>query len=755
MAIGLSLEDRDPRSYSSTGSSSRRSNGRDRSASLRSPPLPAPEIRELPLNTSRAFGDSNRKRGSDADNSTATSSSPRHSPGGTNGGSSIGFDMDEVNAKLRLGPMTSMTPPTVSPTPSISSSSGSPFIRSRSSIDSLQYHPLVARPPPKHYPGDEETVSETEDDSKQDWLEAGFSQRESNTNQTEEEVTGRNEEAHKKEAELKAEGAGIKRGEEEPNRKEGERLAKEKQGERPRKEEPIAQEKADRSEDKQLEKAAEERREETVGLKEEREEAKQKRREAIPRQRDGNERGGRKEEAEQKRREEERLRAEQLEADRLEALKLEEEWRQEDIRREEARRAQNAETNLREVQRKDEATPGESRVSEARFVEEQRKYEAQRQRKKGPDDLRRRTQSSASYVSTSSTMPPLSEPPTKSGAARIPVSSQWASSSASTRSASTANSQGPIRVRAPTISTPVGRSSSGSWPVNRAPTSGTSPYRPTPMSAEEWEKHQQEHARKQQEQFRREQEREKRERLTMAPRNPNEKIVALFAEHDRQWARLKTLDDLGWDHFPWPMFKKPTEPEELTSVAIGAYVLSPYYPIDKSKTVRDRVKDHTKRWDLDGFETKLLRKVRKEEREKVREGARSVVLTLNEMLPHSNILGFYGKMGLVGEETWSEPKGKEDELKWMEHELRWMEHELKWKGEELKWKEDKLEKREAELDRRDAEMKAREERLRQEEADRQVREEQERLMKEKWEEEERLIRKSIFGGVRDRGGTLV
>ena len=159
------------------------------------------------------------------------------------------------------------------------------------------------------------------------------------------------------------------------------------------------------------------------------------------------------------------------------------------------------------------------------------------------------------------------------------------------------------------------------------------------MSADEWEKRQQEHARKQQEQFRREQERKERERQARTSKNLNEKeIVALFAEHDRQWSRLKTLDDLGWDHFPWPMFKKPTEPEELTSVGISSYVLSPYHPTDKSKASRDRVRDHIKKWHPDRFETKLLRKVREEEREKVREGAGLVARNLNEMLTHSNIL---------------------------------------------------------------------------------------------------------------------
>jgi len=189
------------------------------------------------------------------------------------------------------------------------------------------------------------------------------------------------------------------------------------------------------------------------------------------------------------------------------------------------------------------------------------------------------------------------------------------------------------------MSTSAGRSSTGGWSANGAPPSGTSPYQTTSISPEEWEKRQQEHARRQQEQFRREQERKERERQARSSKTLGEReIVALFAEHDRQWARLKSLDDLGWDSFPWPMFKKPTEPEELTGVAIGAYVLSPHHPTDKSKAARDRVKDHIKKWHPDRFETKLLRNVREEEKEKVREGAGLVARNLNEMLTRSNIL---------------------------------------------------------------------------------------------------------------------
>ena len=94
------------------------SNGRDRSVNFALPP--APEIREPPLNiSSHALEYSSRKRGSGADNDTATSSSSRHSSGDMSGGTSIGFDMGEVNAKLHPRPTVLVAPPTVSPSPPV------------------------------------------------------------------------------------------------------------------------------------------------------------------------------------------------------------------------------------------------------------------------------------------------------------------------------------------------------------------------------------------------------------------------------------------------------------------------------------------------------------------------------------------------------------------------------------------------------------------------------------------------------------
>ncbi|KZT20917.1 hypothetical protein NEOLEDRAFT_1074426 [Neolentinus lepideus HHB14362 ss-1] len=114
-----------------------------------------------------------------------------------------------------------------------------------------------------------------------------------------------------------------------------------------------------------------------------------------------------------------------------------------------------------------------------------------------------------------------------------------------------------------------------------------------------------------------------------------EQVVELFAFHERQWSMLSEADELHWNSFPWPMFKRPREPEELTTLAISAYILSPHYPSDKSS--KDRIKEHIRRWHPDRFETKLLPKVKEEEQGKVKEGAGVVARGLNELLTRSNV----------------------------------------------------------------------------------------------------------------------
>ncbi|KAH9962248.1 hypothetical protein BC827DRAFT_1130565 [Russula dissimulans] len=110
--------------------------------------------------------------------------------------------------------------------------------------------------------------------------------------------------------------------------------------------------------------------------------------------------------------------------------------------------------------------------------------------------------------------------------------------------------------------------------------------------------------------------------------------MRLYENHENKWRQLRDSDnlDLGWGSFAWPVFKRPSEPEDMTTSAISAYVLSKYAPDANAKSHKDRIKDHLKRWHPDKFETRILPRVVEEEREKVKAGAGVVVRGLNEIL---------------------------------------------------------------------------------------------------------------------------
>jgi hypothetical protein len=110
-------------------------------------------------------------------------------------------------------------------------------------------------------------------------------------------------------------------------------------------------------------------------------------------------------------------------------------------------------------------------------------------------------------------------------------------------------------------------------------------------------------------------------------------------QHEQQWELIREAYKIRWDTLPWPVFRRPKGPEDLTTDAIGAYVLSQYYPTDKS--YKDRIKEHMRRWHPDRFETQFLPKVNEEERETVKEGAGWVVRALNELLARTNAAGMF------------------------------------------------------------------------------------------------------------------
>ncbi|KAG2068774.1 hypothetical protein BDR04DRAFT_974149, partial [Suillus decipiens] len=106
--------------------------------------------------------------------------------------------------------------------------------------------------------------------------------------------------------------------------------------------------------------------------------------------------------------------------------------------------------------------------------------------------------------------------------------------------------------------------------------------------------------------------------------------IKLFEHHRGQWSKLQMSRVLIWDNFPWPVFKRPSGPDDITTRDITAYMLSSLHPIDKS--LRHHVKENIKWWHHDRFEIWLLPKVRESDRDGVREAASTVARTLYHLL---------------------------------------------------------------------------------------------------------------------------
>lgn len=166
--------------------------------------------------------------------------------------------------------------------------------------------------------------------------------------------------------------------------------------------------------------------------------------------------------------------------------------------------------------------------------------------------------------------------------------------------------------------------------------SGASP--PTAEEIAEWNRRQEEQARKQQEALLREQEQQELRKLAETSKHVNrEDASKLYEAHERQWADLPTLEFLNWYNFPWPVSPKPKSPDDLLAAGIHNYVLSQYQLVNKSsKTLKDHIKEHIRRWHPDRFETRYLPKVIQGEREKVKEGAGLVARALNDLLKKSS-----------------------------------------------------------------------------------------------------------------------
>ena len=542
----------------------------------------------------------------------------------------------------RMEPSASRSPPRFNDTTRLQQP---PHLRPRVSTQNLQHDhrpPMMSRSTSNintELNGADEDGSEAEDD---DW------QEQQNEEQRQAELIAQSkriEEETKRKEEIKRMEQEAQHKAEEAQRKEAEARRRAEEAERLENEARAKEEAARLKEEETRKKEAEiKRREEEV-----------RRREADLERR----------EAEARRKEEEKRRMQQEEARKrdLENRRRETEKREAEVRlREQDLERREAEARRREEEEKREEQEAIRQVEELerREAEAQRKEQIQQEQfRKREEEIRRRTQERKSqeyeYFAESarptpakpSTSPPSTAPwpiPNRSGSAGTPSQADRNGTSATSW---TSSSSRPSVTPSTPASTRTSASSTATKPASSTPRPagfsgagakiGTTPHPSTPNSQTEWARRQEEQARKQQEAFRREQEQQELKRQAQASKIlTKEDVLQLFSTHERQWAAIPNSVELFWHNFPWPVWKPPKDPEDLTSTHIGAYVLSQYYPGGESKSSKDRIKEHIRRWHPDRFETKYLPKVIQEDREKVQEGAGVVVRVLNEMLMRSN-----------------------------------------------------------------------------------------------------------------------
>ncbi|KAG2032414.1 hypothetical protein BDR03DRAFT_970088 [Suillus americanus] len=222
-------------------------------------------------------------------------------------------------------------------------------------------------------------------------------------------------------------------------------------------------------------------------------------------------------------------------------------------------------------------------------------------------------------------MPGPSPPTDRSSFGSTSTNRSSAGWTSSTRPSSTASSHPPSTPKPPTPSAQQNAKAASGPP-------------PTPLSEAEFHRRQAEQAQQREEQFRREQAKLEQERLLKAGKALGKQdTIKLFEHHRGQWDKLQisggVLGVLIWDDFPWPVFKRPSGPDDVTAPCITAYMLSSLHPTDKSP--KDRIKENIRRWHPDRFETQLLPKVKESDRDIVREAAGTVVRVLNDLLRSS------------------------------------------------------------------------------------------------------------------------
>ncbi|KAG1735597.1 uncharacterized protein EDB91DRAFT_555570 [Suillus paluster] len=507
----------------------------------------------------------------------------------------------------------------------------------------------------------EQELRRREDDAKREeeakLKEEELRRKEEETKRKEDEIKRKEEEAKRKEEEAKRKEEDARRRQEEAERKEEETQRKEAEIQRKQEEAMKKEEETKRKEDEIKRKEAQaKKKEEEVKKKEaqakKRAEDLRRQEEEVARRLDEEERrvsldilrksqeAKRKEDEVRRKEEDARLKEEAARAKEEEIRRKEEELarREEELLRREAEAIRKSDDKQKVQQEEFRKREEEIRRQRAEEKKRQERWDWESWGYYGPEPSRPTPppQMSTSQSSSSSTgpwpipnrndrsMPGPSPPTDKNSAGSTGTSRSSATWSSSTRPSSTASSQPPSTPKPPTPSAQQNAKTAPGPPL-------------TPMSEAEFHRRQAEQAQQREEQFRREQAKLEQERLLKAGKAWNKQdTIKLFEHHRGQWDKLQMPGMNGvliWDDFPWPVFKRPSGPDDVTTPGVTAYMLSSLHPVDRS--MKDRIKENIRRWHPDRFETQLLPKVKESDRDIVREAAGTVVRTLNDLLRSS------------------------------------------------------------------------------------------------------------------------
>ena len=113
----------------------------------------------------------------------------------------------------------------------------------------------------------------------------------------------------------------------------------------------------------------------------------------------------------------------------------------------------------------------------------------------------------------------------------------------------------------------------------------------------------------------------------------DEDVIKLLLFHNQQWSYIAEYTSLHWSDIPWPVLRFAVKsPDDLTLDAVSAYIMLGFDLHRDKARLKQRLREHIKKWHPDRFEGRYLKKVPEgRERERVGRAAGMVARILIDL----------------------------------------------------------------------------------------------------------------------------